>query len=58
MPPQLAATGLAIHALAAGVARAVLTPAGALYVRFRAAAFFAKAALCVSALQLPGKPAS
>ncbi|SEG79266.1 MFS transporter [Bosea lathyri] len=53
VPPQLAATGQAIYALAAGTATALLTlAAGALYARFGAAAFFAMAALCVGALPL------
>lgn len=53
VPPQLAATGQAIYALAAGSATALLTlAAGALYARFGAAAFFAMAALCAAALPL------
>lgn len=53
VPPQLAATGQAIYALAAGAATALLTlAAGALYARFGAAAFFAMAALCAAALPL------
>lgn len=53
VPPQLAATGQAIYALASGAATALLTlAAGMLYARFGAAAFFAMAALCAAALPL------
>jgi PPP family 3-phenylpropionic acid transporter len=53
VPPQLAATGQAVYALAAGATTALLTlAAGALYARFGAAAFFAMAALCAAALPL------
>lgn len=51
VPPQLAATGQAVYAVAAGAATAALTlAAGMLYARYSAAAFFAMAALCVAAL--------
>ncbi len=53
VPPQLAATGQALYALAAGAATALLTLlAGALYARFGGAAFLAMAALCAVALPL------
>lgn len=53
VPPQLAATGQAIYALAAGAATAVLTlAAGLLYARYNAGAFFIMSALCVLALPL------
>lgn len=53
VPPQLAATGQAIYALAAGVATALLTlAAGVLYARYNAGAFFVMSALCLLALPL------
>lgn len=53
VPPQLAATGQAIYALAAAATTALLTlAAGALYARWGAAAFFVMAALCAAALPL------
>jgi len=53
VPPQLAATGQAIYALAAAGTTALLTlAAGALYARWGAAAFFVMAALCAVALPL------
>jgi PPP family 3-phenylpropionic acid transporter len=53
VPPQLAATGQAIYALAAGIATALLTlAAGAVYARYHAGAFFMMAALCIVALPL------
>lgn len=56
VPPELAATGQAIYAAAAGAATALLTlAAGMLYARYGASAFFAMAALCGIALPLtPG----
>lgn len=63
VPPQLAATGQAIYALAAGAATALLTlAAGLLYARYNASAFFVMAALCLAAsplalgLRPTGKP--
>lgn len=53
VPPQLAATGQAIYALAAGVATALLTlAAGVLYARYNAGAFFVMSGLCLIALPL------
>lgn len=53
VPPQLAATGQAIYALAAGAATALLTlAAGVLYARYNADAFFVMSALCLLALPL------
>ncbi len=53
VPAQLAATGQATYALAAGIATALATLAsGALYARFGAHGFFAMAALCAVALPL------
>ena len=53
VPPQLAATGQAIYALAAGAATALLTlAAGVLYARYNAGAFFVMSALCLLALPL------
>lgn len=53
VPPQLAATGQAIYALAAGMATALLTLAGGvLYARYNAGAFFVMSALCLIALPL------
>jgi MFS transporter, PPP family, 3-phenylpropionic acid transporter len=56
VPPQLAATGQAIYALAAGAATALLTlAAGVLYARYNAGAFFVMSALCLLSLPLtPG----
>lgn len=53
VPPQLAATGQAIYALAAATTTAFVTlAAGALYARWGGAAFFVMAALCAAALSL------
>lgn len=53
VPPQIAATGQAIYAFAAGAATALLTlAAGALYARYNAGAFFVMSALCLLALPL------
>jgi len=53
VPPQLAATGQAIYALAVAATTALLTfAAGALYAHWGAAAFFVMAALCAAALPL------
>ncbi|WP_186420340.1 MFS transporter [Bosea sp. CS1GBMeth4] len=53
VPPELAATGQAVYAVASGAATALLTlAAGVLYARYGATAFFAMAALCGLALPL------
>ncbi|MFC5069216.1 MFS transporter [Flaviflagellibacter deserti] len=53
VPPQLAATGQAVYALAVSAATGLLTlTAGALYARYGAPAFFGMAALCAVALPL------